>query len=76
MQKEKFPVVYIDLFCSWSELRYTDMFNVSDVKNEIIWFNSNIKYGNEMLYFQSWMKEGIFTVEQDSGYRRWEVERH
>ena len=29
------------------------MFNVSDVKNEIIWYNSNIKYGNEMLYFQN-----------------------
>ena len=63
-KRKKLPVFYIDLFCSWSELRYTDMFNVSDVKNEIIWYNSNIKYGNEMLYFQSWMKEGIFTVEQ------------
>ena len=40
------------------------MFNVSDVKNEIIWYKSNIKYGNKILYFQSWMKEGVFTMEQ------------
>ena len=70
-KKKRLPDFYIDLFVSWSELRYIDTFKVNDVENEIIWYNSNIKYGGEMLYFSSWVKHGVFKVQQVLTEGKW-----
>ena len=63
-KKKNLPLFYLDLFCSWSELKHIDLFKVNDIENEIIWYNSNIKYGNEVLNFPSWIKSGIIKVGQ------------
>ena len=60
----KFHVVplYKDLLCSWAQMRHVDLFRVKNVNQEILWFNSNIKFQNEMLYFKKWSENGINTV--------------
>ena len=60
----KFHVVpfYKDLLCSWAQMRHVDLFRVKSVNQEILWFNSNIKFQNEMLYFKKWSENGINTV--------------
>ena len=40
------------------------MFKVTDIENERIWYNSNIKDMNELLYFPNWMRNNIFKVKQ------------
>ena len=49
-KKKNLPDFYVDLFCSWSELKYLDVYKVKNIENEIIWYNSNIKCEKEMLY--------------------------
>ena len=70
-KRKKLPVFYLDLFCSWSEIRHIKMFNVQDVNNEVIWFNSNIRYDNEMLHFKSWVNERNLTVKQVIESGKW-----
>ena len=53
---------YKDLLCSWAQMRHVDLFRVKNVNQEILWFNSNIKFQNEMLYFKKWSENGIKTV--------------
>ena len=40
------------------------MFNVTDIQNEIIWYNSNITDQHRLLYFKDWHEKGIFKVSQ------------
>ena len=63
-KRKKLPEFYIDLFCTWSELRYIDLRNVTNIENEIIWYNSNIKYINEVLYFPCWVNSNVLYVKQ------------
>ena len=60
----KFHVLpfYKDLLCPWAQMRHVDLFRVKNVNQEILWFNSNIKFQNEMLYFKKWSENGINTV--------------
>ena len=48
---------YMDLLCTWSEMRYVNKFEVKDIPNEILWNNSNVVIDNKPLYFPSWIKE-------------------
>ena len=32
------PDFYVDLFCSWSELKYLDVHKVKNIENVIIWY--------------------------------------
>ena len=43
-------------------MRHVDLFKVKNVNQEILLFNSNIKFQNEMLYFKKWSENGINTV--------------
>ena len=63
-RKKQLPNFYVDMFCSWADLKYIDMFKVTDIENEMIWYNSNIKDMNELLYFPNWMRNNIFKVKQ------------
>ena len=48
------------------------MFKVYNIKNETLWNNSNITYGNHTLFFKAWEKVGICKVHHvlDHGYWR------
>ena len=63
-KKKNLPDFYVDLFCSWSELKYLDVHKVKNIENEIIWYNSNIKCEKEMLYMSCWINNGILRVNQ------------
>ena len=47
----KVSYFYADLLGTWSELRYVDLFKVYNIKNETLWNNSNITYGNHIHSF-------------------------
>ena len=64
VEKKQLPNFYVDIFCSCAELKYIDMFKLTDIENEMIWYNSNIKDMNELLYFPNWMRNNIFKVKQ------------
>ena len=40
------------------------MLYVNNIENEIIWYNSNVKFRNELLYFPSWINNGVLKVKQ------------
>ena len=56
-KKRNLPMFYMDLLCTWSEIRYLNKFEVKDIPNEILWNNSNIVIDNKPLYFPSWIKK-------------------
>ena len=33
-----YQFAYVDLFCSWSELKYLDVHKVKNIENVIIWY--------------------------------------
>ena len=41
-KKHKIPLFYSGLLSAWAELHHRNMFNVTDIQKEIIWYNSNI----------------------------------
>ena len=61
-KKKKLPNFYVDLFCSWSHLKYQNVDKVKNIENQIVWYNSNIKYKNQMLYMPYWVNKGILKV--------------
>ena len=61
-KKHKLPHFYVDLLATWAEIHYVNLLQVSDVPNEIIWNNTNIRYMNETLYFKDWIESGILQV--------------
>ena len=60
--KLKFVPFYKDLLCSWAEIRHVDLLRVQNVSKELLWFNSNIKFQNYLLYFNKWSEKGINIV--------------
>ena len=75
-KRKKLPEFYVDLFCTWSELKYVDLLYVNNIENEIIWYNSNVKFRNELLYFPSWINNGVLKVKQVIKDRVWkEIEQ-
>ena len=63
-KRHALPPFYSTLLVSWAELHYSDMFKVTNVQNEIIWHNSNIKDRNRLLYFKNWHEKGILRINQ------------
>ena len=64
VEKKQLPNFYVDMFCSWAELKYIDLFKVTDIENEMIWYNSNNQNMNELLYFPNWIRNNILKVKQ------------
>ena len=60
--KFKLPAFYLDFVCIWSKLRFIDLLHVTEIENQVLWYNSNIKCMNDMLYFQTWINLGIIKV--------------
>ena len=58
----KIPPFYSGLLAAWAELHHRNMFNVTDVQNEIIWYNSNITNQRRLLYFKNWREKGVVKV--------------
>ena len=58
----KLPLFYVNLLTYWCELRYVHFPNVKDIRNEILWYNSNIKHGRNVLFFKDWNVNGIRKV--------------
>ena len=63
-KKQKIPLFYSGLLSAWAELHHRNMFDVTDIQNEIIWYNSNITDQHRLLYFKDWHEKGIFKVSQ------------
>ena len=63
-KQNKLPQFYLDLLNVWANIRYIDILKVTDIGNQIIWNNSNIKYDNKLLFFKRWSDLGIVSVKQ------------
>ena len=63
-KKYKLPLFYLDLLSTWADIHYVNLLQVTDISNEIIWNNTNIKYMNEALYFKDWVGNGILQAKQ------------
>ena len=63
-KKHSIPPFYSALLVSWAELHYKNLFDISNVHNEIIWYNSNIKERHRLLHFKSWHEKGIVRINQ------------
>ena len=62
--KHNLPEFYVDLFCTWSELKFIDMFyKVRNIPNEIIWKNSNITFKKKILFYREcWQEAGLLKI--------------
>ena len=63
-EKRKLPEFYVDMFCSWADIKYISFLKVTNIENEIIWYNSNIRYRDEVLHFPNWTENDIYKVKQ------------
>ena len=63
-KKHKLPLFYLDLLSTWADIHCVNLLQVTDISNEIIWNNTNIKYMNEALYMKDWVGNGILQAKQ------------
>ena len=63
-KKHSIPSFYSELLYSWAELHYLNIFHVTQIQNEIIWNNTNIKFQNKLLYFKMWHEKGVVKINQ------------
>ena len=71
IKSEGFLYVYIltvlpqiRFLSTWADIHYVNLLQVTDISNEIIWNNTNIKYMNEALYLKDWVGNGILQAKQ------------
>ena len=61
---KRIPQFYQDIVLSYNKskvIQYEDFNN--SIRKQLIWCNRFIKFRSETLFFKSWIKEGIFTIE-------------
>ena len=62
--KKQLPLFYKDLLISWCEIRFNDIDHIKKGNSEILWYNSNIKFKKELLYFKEWITKDIIYTHQ------------
>ncbi len=66
LTKEQIPKFYIEVLKSWFSLKEknTDSStqNVHTLEDQIIWYNSNVKFRNKLLMFKKWKDAGIMFL--------------
>ena len=62
--KRQLPSFYFDLMSAWCDIRFNASHHVADISREIIWYNSNIKFKRNMLFFKKWHDYGVVYVHQ------------
>ena len=62
------PKFYKDMIAAWHDCRYdvSDMppGNVKEIRQQIMWENTHVKYKGKTLYFNDWIEKGIIYVNQ------------
>ena len=58
----KLPTFWSDVFRYWCQYNYKKPTEIKNVRDEIIWFNSNIKVGNILLFNSGMFEKGIITI--------------
>ena len=61
-KKHKIPNFYVQCLIAWSEIKYIDFMCVTNVSKEILWYNSNIKFEGETLFFKEWYCNGLLSL--------------
>ena len=56
--------IVMDVLSAWSKINFRHPTSASDVKSQVLWFNSNIKINSEMLCYKNWIRAGIVRFEQ------------
>jgi hypothetical protein len=51
-----------DVLKAWAEIKYHEPVSVSEIANQIIWNNSNIKINGSTLFYQTWLDKDILKV--------------
>ena len=64
--KDQIPKFYTEVLKSWFLLKeknnYTSIQDVQVLDDQIIWYNSNIKFRNKLLMFKKWKDAGIMYL--------------
>ena len=53
-----------DIWEAWAHINWTKPIDYDDVLKQTIWLNSYIKVNKRVIMYESWIKAGIFKVEQ------------
>ncbi len=46
---------------AWADLSYKENFNEVKADNQQIWYNSNVRVQNKVVFFNAWYNAGIIT---------------
>ena len=60
--KKKIPSFWFDVFKAWTKYNYVDQTEVIHPKEQIIWFNSNIKIGGQIVFIKRLFDKGITYI--------------
>ena len=55
------PIFWLDVLKQWCHYNFVQAEEVGDPKNEILWFNSNIKIENKVVYYKAWHEKMLHT---------------
>jgi hypothetical protein len=53
---------YKEVLDTWAELHFDDPKNGEGVCRHVIWYNSNIKIINNLVFYKDWLNKNIFPV--------------
>ena len=56
------PIFWLDVLKQWCHYNFVQAEEVGDPKNEILWFNSNIRIENKVVYYKAWHKKMLYTL--------------
>ena len=65
MEQKDIPLVddfYRDILKTWSTIHFTHPTEAAEMIKQPIWYNTHIKIGEKMVYFDNWAKAGIFHM--------------
>ena len=55
---------YNDVFRVWKEIKYTSVQSSTDILNQNIWYNHNIKINKKITFYEDWLNNGIEKLHQ------------
>ena len=60
--KKQLPKFWIDVLKCWCEYNYKEVDEIKNPATQIIWFNSNIKVGNTILFHKHLLSKGVLYL--------------
>ena len=62
LEKKTPPIFWLDVLKQWCLYNFIQTNHTEDPRNEILWFNSNIKIDNKVVYYKTYHEKNIIYL--------------